>query len=111
MVNTCGAVAMYTLETLAKARDTDAVCTIGPMVTSMMVNGWKANDMAQVVLHTRTVVVMRASFQNGKKEGKGVEVKADGARYEGEFVDGSFGGAGKYTWPNGNTFEGECKRL
>ena len=36
-----------------------------------------------------------------RRQGLGVQEWPDGARYEGEFVNGFKHGEGKYTWPNG----------
>ncbi|XP_030290472.1 ankyrin repeat and MYND domain-containing protein 1 isoform X2 [Sparus aurata] len=41
-----------------------------------------------------------------RRQGLGVQEWPDGARYEGEFVNGFKHGEGKYTWPNGEYYEG-----
>jgi hypothetical protein len=46
-------------------------------------------------------------WKNGKKEGKGKHVWADGDFYEGEWKDDRMEGKGKYVWPNGNIYKGE----
>jgi hypothetical protein len=45
-------------------------------------------------------------WQDGKANGRGIIVFANGERYEGEFGDGKFNGRGVYTWTDGQRFEG-----
>jgi hypothetical protein len=46
-------------------------------------------------------------FQNGSREGKGTEIKADGSKYEGDFSGYSYHGKGVRTYADGNTYEGD----
>ena len=39
-------------------------------------------------------------------EGKGIEIWADGKRYEGDFKGGKKDGQGTFEWPNGNKYIG-----
>ena len=45
-------------------------------------------------------------FRNGTFHGKGVLVSETGARYEGDFEDGTMHGQGVMTLPDGSRFEG-----
>ena len=44
---------------------------------------------------------------NDRKHGRGCEVLPDGAIYYGGFINGKPEGLGKFTWPNGETYDGE----
>jgi hypothetical protein len=44
---------------------------------------------------------------NKRKDGLGVQLYPDGARFEGQFVDGLFQGKGKMTQANGDVYIGQ----
>ena len=52
-------------------------------------------------------MIDKMDFVNGKKEGNGKYVWADGSSYIGEFKDNAFNGKGKYIWENNREYEGE----
>ena len=51
-------------------------------------------------------------WENGKPEGRGIEMFGDGSKFEGDFKNGKWEGRGKYTWPNEMRmrYEGEVSR-
>ena len=49
----------------------------------------------------------KGDWVNGKYQGKGILVEANGDRYEGEFVGGKLQGKGVYVRQNGDRYEGE----
>ena len=42
-----------------------------------------------------------------KQEGKGVETWPDGARYEGNYLEGKKHGKGQFKWADGSTYFGD----
>ena len=46
-------------------------------------------------------------FKLDKKHGFGIEVHADGTRYEGNFKEGKRDGIGKLTWLTKQVYDGE----
>jgi hypothetical protein len=50
-----------------------------------------------------------ADFRDGKKEGLGIILFANGDRFHGEYRDGERDGHGIYTWPNGDRYDGEYR--
>ena len=49
-------------------------------------------------------------YKEGKKNGKGRYVFADGSIYDGEWHANLISGKGKYTWPDGRSYEGDWLR-
>lgn len=45
-------------------------------------------------------------YRNGKLNGRGTIVFANGNRYDGEFRDGLYHGQGTYSWANGDRYQG-----
>ena len=52
----------------------------------------------------------KGEFRDGKKQGKGTYIWANGNRYEGDFVDDEPSGRGKFTFPSGDQYEGEYSK-
>lgn len=46
-------------------------------------------------------------WKDDKQEGFGVEIWPDGAKYEGNYVQGKKQGQGKFYWTDGSQYEGE----
>jgi hypothetical protein len=46
-------------------------------------------------------------MRDGKMQGRGTYIAADGSRYEGDWSDGEKHGRGTSTWPTGGRYEGE----
>ena len=57
----------------------------------------------------RLKVRQKGGWQNGKPHGRGVEIAANGNRYEGEWRDGKKHGRGVLTWADGNRYEGDFR--
>jgi hypothetical protein len=51
--------------------------------------------------------VYEGDIVNGTMNGKGKYTWTDGAVYEGDFFNGDFHGKGKYTWVDGEVYEGD----
>lgn len=46
---------------------------------------------------------------NDLQSGYGVEIWADGSKYEGFYENGKKDGQGKYEWPDGSRYNGQWK--
>jgi hypothetical protein len=53
--------------------------------------------------------VYNGEFQNGRREGKGVWMYPNGAKYVGAFRDGKPSGRGAYSYPNGAKYVGDFR--
>ena len=50
--------------------------------------------------------LLMEQWKNDKQEGKGIETWPDGARYEGDYVDGRKHGKGILNFADGSRYEG-----
>lgn len=53
--------------------------------------------------------IYEGDFKDGRRNGKGKYMWADGRVYEGDWVDDRKNGKGKYTWPTGRVYYGDFK--
>jgi hypothetical protein len=53
------------------------------------------------------LLIIFRSLKTNRKDGLGVQLYPDGARYEGTFKDGLFHGWGKMSQANGDVYMGE----
>jgi hypothetical protein len=57
--------------------------------------------------NTTAIFIIYRSLKTNRKDGLGVQLYPDGARYEGTFKDGLFHGWGKMSQANGDVYMGE----
>jgi hypothetical protein len=57
--------------------------------------------------NTTAILIIFRSLKTNRKDGLGVQLYPDGARYEGTFKDGLFHGWGKMSQANGDVYMGE----